>query len=94
VIDSDGSHPINLSKNPAMDGWPSWSPDGRHVAFASDRSGNHEIYLMNADGSDVRLVADLPGRNTSPHWSPDGKHLSFDHSFEGSLDIFLMEKVE
>jgi Tol biopolymer transport system component len=50
-MNADGSGQINLTNNPAADDVPSWSPDGRRIAFASDRDGNREIYVMNADGS-------------------------------------------
>jgi TolB protein len=66
MANSNGSNPHNLTKNPSFDGWPSWSPDGTQIAFASNRSGNYKIYLMNADGNNVRLLADTEGRTTEP----------------------------
>ena len=47
---ADGSHPINLTNHPALDGFAVWSPDGTRIAFTSNRDGNTEIYVMNADG--------------------------------------------
>ena len=47
---ADGSDQRNLTNSPAFDGWPAWSPDGRTLAFASNRDGNHRIYLMDPDG--------------------------------------------
>ncbi len=77
VADADGSHEINLTNNPAFDGWPAWSPDERRITFASNREGNHKIYVMNADGSAVRLIADTQGRGTAPQWTKDGKRIFF-----------------
>ena len=77
IADSNGSHAHNVTNNPAFDGWPAWSPDGRLLAFASNRDGNHKIYVMRADGSDVRMLADTPGRGTAPHWLPNGKEIFF-----------------
>ncbi len=58
-MDADGSGHTRLTDNPAQYCCPTWSPDGSRIAFDSDRDGNFEIYIMNADGSD-------PTR----HWSP------------------------
>lgn len=80
VADSDGSHAANLTRNPAFDGWPAWSPDGQHIAFASNRAGGpqvYKIYVMAADGSGVRLVAESDGRGTAPKWTPDGRSILF-----------------
>jgi TolB protein len=80
VARNDGSHAVNLSNSPAFDGWPAWSPDGRQIAFASNRAGApqvYKIYVMAADGSDVRLVADTDGRGTAPKWTVDGRSILF-----------------
>ena len=67
VMSADGSDQRRLTRNPADDGvgylgWSSsaWSPDGREIAFASQRDGNDEIYVMNADGSGVRRLTNDP----------------------------------
>jgi Tol biopolymer transport system component len=49
---------------------PSWSPDGRYIAFASDRDGNWEIYVMDADGSNQVNVTNYPGTDLWPLWRP------------------------
>jgi Tol biopolymer transport system component len=59
-MNADGSGQINLTNNPADDGVPSWSPDGRRIAFVSNRDGNLEIYVMNADGSGVTRLTNNP----------------------------------
>jgi TolB protein len=68
VANRDGSEQRNLTNHPAFDGWPAWSPDGGRIAFASNRNANYQIFTMNADGSDVRLVANTEGRATAPQW--------------------------
>ena len=77
VADADGGNPRNLTRHPSFEGWPSWSPDGRQVAFAGNRNANYQIFLMKADGSDVRLLANTEGRATVPRWSPDGREIYF-----------------
>lgn len=56
-----------------------WSPDGSKIAFCSDRDGGSDldIYLMNADGTDIKQLTDLPGHEHAPSFSPDGKALAF-----------------
>ena len=77
VFLKDGDNEVNLSHHPAFDGWPSWSPDGKLIAFSSNRRSNYQIFVMDADGSNVRLVANTEGRATEPRWSPDGKQIIF-----------------
>jgi len=69
-MNADGSNQTNLTKNPAGDGCPVWSPDGRKIAFVSDRDGNEEIYGMNADGSSQTNLTKNPAGDGCPVWSP------------------------
>ena len=56
---------------------PTFSPDGKRIAFASNRYSSYQIFVMNADGSQVQLVANTEGRATAPKWSRDGKSIYF-----------------
>lgn len=71
-----GGGPQRLTDDPAMDWAPAWSPDGTRLAFVSDRSGSHQVYVVRADGASggqgVRQLADLGQGTESPAWSPDG----------------------
>ena len=61
VVNADGSGLTNLTRHPTNDAAPIWSPDGRYIAFVSTRGGAiwlRQLYVMRADGSDVRLVSD------------------------------------
>jgi TolB protein len=57
-----------LTENTNINEWPRWSPDGRHLVFASDRTGSFDIYTMDADGSHVRRLT-RTGNSHSPAWS-------------------------
>lgn len=56
---------------------PAYSPDGTLIAFMSGRDGNNEIYVANADGSNVRRLTNNPANDSSPTWSPDGRAIAF-----------------
>jgi len=66
----------------AHDREAAWSPDGRYVAFISDRSGEEQLYVMAQDGGEARaLTSDLTARLYRPVWSPDGTRIAFyDHT--------------
>lgn len=66
---ADGSDKRNLTAtNDGSDSYPRPSPDGRLIAFNSDRDGNDEIYVMNVDGSNVRRVTRHPATDLAPVW--------------------------
>lgn len=89
---ADGQTTTALTKGPnrSMNVEAAVSPDGRQVAFASDRSGRPMIYLMNIDGSNVRRLTFAGKYNASPAWSPDGKSLAFASQDQDHFDIFTI----
>jgi tricorn protease len=71
----------NITKTPGTaERDPSWSPDGKSIAYFSDASGEYQLYIRDQDGLAPPKVIDL-GPNASfyysPHWSPDSKHIAF-----------------
>jgi TolB protein len=83
--------PTRLTNNNASDGSPSWSPDSEKIAFSSDRDGNSEIYVMNADdGSEQTRLTEESQFDGSPSWSPDGERIAFDSNRGGQRGIFVM----
>ncbi|NJL34208.1 MAG: hypothetical protein HC893_10525 [Chloroflexaceae bacterium] len=59
----------NLTEHPAQDVHPAWSPDGRLMAFTTNRDGNDEIYISNIDGSNPRNLSNHPGSDWDAAWS-------------------------
>jgi hypothetical protein len=86
----DGSDPRRLTDNPADDMFPTWSADGRHIAFVSDRDQNREIYVMKADGSEQINLTHDPAEDSTPAWSPDGKTIVFASYRDANWEIYTM----
>ena len=88
----DGSEAINLTgKMGGNNGFPHFSPDGRRIVFRSGRDGNHEIYLMNADGTGARRLTDNEATDTMPAFSPDGKQIAFTSNRGGDYEIYTLD---
>jgi Tol biopolymer transport system component len=63
---------------------------GGKIAFMSDRDGDFEIYVMNADGTAATQLTDNTERDTDPAWSPDGRRIAFASNRDGDSDIYVM----
>ncbi|MEM6703397.1 MAG: protein kinase, partial [Acidobacteriota bacterium] len=76
VLDLASGRSRQLTRDPAKDRAGMWSPDGRQIAFFSDRSGRYEMFVIAADGSDLRRLTDSAETGVqAPVWSPDGSRL-------------------
>lgn len=73
---------------------PAISPDGQRVAFASNRSGNYEIWTCDRDGTNPVLLTHIDGPFTNtPRWSPDGRHIAFVTRNEDGTDIYVVSAL-
>jgi Tol biopolymer transport system component len=91
-MNADGTDQTNVSHNDLTEGGPTWSPDGKRIAFASvpDEYSTSQIYVMDADGSNrVKISGDHPRDMSDPAWSPDGKRVAF-YSHDGGDAIYVM----
>lgn len=82
----------NLTRSStAHDKWARWSPDGKKIAFVSDRTGEDEIWLASQDGSGEpeRLTTDGNVMRYAPEWSPDGERLAFADK-DGRLYVLVL----
>jgi Tol biopolymer transport system component len=93
VMNVDGSEQIRLTNHEANDSAPVWSPDGRKIAFTSNREGLTRVYIMNADGSQIHRLTKSQGiSEIKPKWSPDGKSIVFlAISTDGKATIQLVD---
>ncbi|GAB4118595.1 MAG: hypothetical protein OHK0050_25880 [Roseiflexaceae bacterium] len=82
---------FNLTNDPAPDIAPSFSPDGRQIAFASRREQNWDLYLIPAVGGTPQRLTDHPAYDSDPVFSPDGRQIAFTSNREGDLDIYLLD---
>jgi Tol biopolymer transport system component len=110
-IEASAGHPTDpatrsVLATPGDIRYPTVSPDGTEIAFRAgdlvEANGDEEIYVMNADGSDVRQLTANADFDSAPAWSPDGKRIAFEHADAATLtpgsstepeqkDIFVMK---
>ena len=90
VADTDGFNAQNVleSDEPIMS--PSWSPDGKSLAYVSFENRRPEIYIQHLATARRSKVAGFSGLNGAPSWSPDGKFLALVLSKDGSPDIYTL----
>jgi Tol biopolymer transport system component len=85
------SPPVVAISSTRMDIVGDFAPSGRRVAFSSNRSGKHEIWLADPDGSNtVQLTSTSTGVLGAPRWSPDGGSIAFQSNFEGQFEIYVI----
>jgi Tol biopolymer transport system component len=87
IINQDGSELNLLVFHSAEDTEPVWSPDGKQIAFISERSERDEVYVISPDGSNITQVTDINVLKTGLNWSSDSQSLIF----EGSGDIYTVD---
>ncbi len=73
----DGSGAVRITSTPGYDAEGTLSPDGRTIAFTSERDGDLDIYTMQVDGSNVRRLTNRLGYDGGPFWSHDGTRIVF-----------------
>ncbi len=90
LLNTESGQEINLTRHPAEDRAPAWSPRGDALAFESNRDGNWEIYLLDLLSGALTRLTDHPAYDGAPAWSPDGSALAFESYRDGNLEIYLL----
>ncbi len=91
IADTDGYNPhkILVSEQPIMS--PSWSSDGKYIAYVSFEKGKSQIYVSNIYTGHRKLITNYPGINSAPTWSPNGKRLALVLSKSGNPNIYIYQ---
>jgi hypothetical protein len=101
-MNADGTGQTRLSPatdHPVDDWGPAWSPDGTRIAFTrdvtgDDTNGDYDVYVMDADGTDVTQLTDAAGNDADPAWSPGGTRIVFSSTRDGGVndeELYLMD---
>lgn len=95
VYDFTSNSTVNLTLDPPgiaiEDRQPSWSPDGEKIVFSSYLSGNMDLWIMDADGSNKTQLFSHPGYDTEAAWSPDGAKILFRRWAENGMSLMLYD---
>jgi len=97
-MNADGSRVMRVNRNPeSFESEPAWSPDGTQLAFISNRQitentfdGRFNIFVVDTESDDQRLLTDFGGSNSSPDWSPDGSQIAFQSTVDENLEIYTI----
>lgn len=91
IAEADGYNPQSLliSTEPIMS--PSWSPDGKRIAYVSFENKRSQVYTVDVATGRRQLISSFPGINGAPAWTPDGRQLAVVLSKEGSPNIYSID---
>jgi TolB protein len=94
VANASGGGARKLTSSPAADTAPSWSPTGAEIAFTSDRSGSPQIYVMDAEGLNVRRLTNVGNWNDAAAWNPSKEYAEIAYTArleQGGFDIAVID---
>ena len=88
---SGGERPRSFVSSTRLEYAPQYSPDGKHVAFTSDRSGLQQVWVCDRDGGNPAQLTHFDAETSgTPRWSPDGRWIAFDHHEKERWRIYVM----
>ncbi len=89
-VAGNGSGPVRLTDSRAIETSPTFSPDGRRMAFVSDRGGNPQVWIKDLDTGEERRLTFSGVYNSSPAWSPTGEWIAYAAQAGNNFDIYLI----
>ncbi|MTI38061.1 TolB family protein, partial [Fulvivirga lutimaris] len=90
LINADGTNPVNLTNHPSADKYGNWSPDGKSILFASNRTGNFEIYVMNLETKELTQLTNNEYDDIQGDWSINDE-IVFTSNRDGDFEVFTMK---
>ena len=91
IMNRDGSNLQRLTFTGSYNAAPTWSPDGRWIAYETRVRGQFDIWLIDPSGQINFPVIQHPKSDEGPTWSPDGRKLAFSSSRRGRYDIYVAD---
>jgi tricorn protease len=86
VVNTTGGKALQITTNTAYDAEPIWSPDGKQIAFATDRNGNFDVYLVSTEGGVAKRITTNSATEMPLAFSPDGKEIYFSAQIQKSAE--------
>jgi Tol biopolymer transport system component/DNA-binding winged helix-turn-helix (wHTH) protein len=80
-----------IAPSTRQQGAPDISPDGKKIVFESERSGGHEVWTVNLDGTDPVQLSNFHAQTGTPRWSPDGRQIVFDSRESGQASLYIVD---
>jgi Tol biopolymer transport system component len=90
TVPISGGSSTCLTDAPGADSDAHYAPDGQHIVFVSERDGNENIYVMDANGSNEHPLTTSLASDTQPEWSPDGEWIAFLSDRSGHVDLYVV----
>jgi Tol biopolymer transport system component len=91
IFDADGSNMRKFGQAANWDPNPSWSPDGKRLAYTAIRNNNQEIISIDIYGTDEKNLTTSRATDADPAWSPDGKQIAFTSNRTGHFRLYVMD---
>lgn len=86
-----GPEETNLTNHPADDRYATYSPDSKHILFESNRNGNWDLFIMNADGGQLEQITFGSDDERRPSWHPNGNQIVFESNESGEFQLYSLD---